>query len=105
MYARITRYAVRAEQIPDAQDLFRESIGFVRKVRGLELFTNFMNDDGNGLLVAVYENKAAAGAAAPLVQEFWSRFTALLHAPPALEEFSMVLAVEVLGDLQNNPMH
>jgi hypothetical protein len=36
-------------------------------VRGLELFTNFMADDGNGLLVAVYENKAAAGAAAPLV--------------------------------------
>jgi len=105
MYARITRYAVRAEQIPDAQDLFRESIGFVRKVRGLELFTNFMNDDGSGLLVAVYENKAAAGAAAPLVQEFWSRFKSLLLAPPALEEFGTVLAVEILGDMQNNPMH
>ena len=105
MYARITRYAVRAEQIPNAQNRFRESIGFVRKVRGLELFTNFMADDGSGLLVAVYENKAAAGAAAPLVHEFWGRFADLLRAPPALEEFSTVLAVEILGDVQNNPMH
>src|SRR5690242_19880269 len=105
MYARITHYAVRAEQIPDAQDLFRDSIAFIRKVRGLELFTNFMADDGNGLLVAVYENKAAAGAAAPLVLEFWGRFADLLQAPPMLEEFSTVLAFEVLRPMQNNPMH
>ena len=97
MYARITRYEVRAEQIQAAQDLFRASIGFIRKVRGLELFTNFMADDGNGLLVAVYENKAAAGAAAPLVHQFWSRFADVLRGPPALEEFSTVLALEVLG--------
>jgi len=97
MYARITHYEVQVERIQDAQDLFRASLGFIRKVRGLELFTNFMGEDGGGLLVAVYENKVAAGAAAPLVQKFWDRFTDLLRTPPLLEEFNTVLALEIFG--------
>ena len=39
-------------------------------------------------------NKAAAGAAAPLVQQFWLRFSPVLLAQPRLEEFGAVWALE-----------
>jgi quinol monooxygenase YgiN len=92
MYARVTHYEVRPDKVKEAQGLFREAHAIVRKVPGLKSFTNVMREDGKGLILALYENKAAAGAAAPQVREYWMRFTAVLAAPPMLEDYATVLA-------------
>ena len=92
MYARVTHYEVRPEKIKEAHDLFQEAQAIVRKASGLKSFTNVMREDGKGLILALYENKAAAGAAAPLVREYWMRFTSVLAAPPMLEDYATVLA-------------
>lgn len=94
MYARIGRYEVEPDNIAEAKEIARKALSFVRKVPGIKSYTHVMNDDGKGLVVAIYENKAAAGAAAPLVQQFWLRFSPVLLAQPRLEEFSAVWALE-----------
>lgn len=94
MYARIGRYEVDPEKVAEAEAIARKALSFVRKVPGIKSYTHVMSDDGKGLVVAIYENKAAAGAAAPLVQQFWLRFSAVLVAQPRLEEFSAVWAME-----------
>jgi hypothetical protein len=94
MYARIGRYEVAPEKITEAEEIARRALTFVRKVPGIRSYIHVMNDDGKGLVVAIYENKAAAGAAAPLVQQFWLRFSPVLLGQPRLEEFSAVWATE-----------
>jgi quinol monooxygenase YgiN len=94
MYARIGRYEVEPDKIVEAEEIARKALPFVRKVPGIKSYTHVMNDDGRGVVVAIYENKAAAGAAAPLVQQFWLRFSPVLLAQPRLEEFSAVWALE-----------
>lgn len=94
MYARIGRYEVATGRIAEAEEIARKALSFVRKVPGIKAYSHMMSDDGKGLVVAVYENKAAAGAAAPLVQQFWLRFSPVLLAQPRLEEFGAVWALE-----------
>jgi len=65
MYARIGRYEVATDRIAEAEEIARKALSFVRKAPGIKAYTHMMNDDGKGSVVAVYENKAAAGAPLP----------------------------------------
>jgi hypothetical protein len=94
MYARITRYEVAADKIAEAHEIADGALPSIRRFPGLKAFTNLMRDDGKGLIVAVYENKAAAGAAAPLVRQYWAKFASVLLVAPRLQEFSSVWALE-----------
>ena len=94
MYARIGRYEVATDRIAEAEEIARKALSFVRKVPGIKAYTHMMRDDGKGMVVAIYENKAAAGAAAPLVQQFWLRFSPVLLGQPRLEEFGAVWILE-----------
>jgi hypothetical protein len=97
MYARIGRYEVATDRIAEAEEIARKALSFVRKVPGIKAYMHMMSDDGKGMVVAVYENKAAAGAAAPLVQQFWMRFSPVLLAQPRLEEFGAVWVMEIFS--------
>ena len=94
MYARIGRYEVAIDRIAETEEIARKALTFVRRVPGIRAYSHMMSDEGKGLVVAVYENKAAAGAAAPSVQQFWLRFSPVLQAQPRLEEFNAVWAME-----------
>jgi hypothetical protein len=94
MYARIARYEVAADKLEETKEIVERALPFVRKVPGLKAYAHVMNDEGQGVEMAIYENKAAAGAAAPMVHQYWLRFSSVLQAQPRLEEFSGVLALE-----------
>jgi hypothetical protein len=94
MYARIGRYEIDPDKIPQAEEIARKALAFVRKVPGIKSYTHLMSEDGKGIVVAIYENKAAAGAAASSVQQFWLRFSPVLLGQPRLEEFGAIWAME-----------
>jgi hypothetical protein len=94
MYGRIARYTVPTEKIDEAKQIAEALLPLLRTFPGLKTTVHFMSDEGQGLILSVYENKAAAGAAAPLVQRYWREFASVLSEQPRLEEFGSVWSVE-----------
>lgn len=97
MYARITHYQVQRDKLDEALAIGRGIRADVSRIPGLRAFASFARDDGRAVVIAVYENKVAAGAAAQYVQEIWKKLAEVLAGPPIMEEYSNVLACDMLG--------
>ena len=96
MYARITHYQVQRDKLDEALAIGRGIRADVSRIPGLRAFASFSRDDGKAVVIAVYENKVAAGAAAQYVTEVWKKLSAVLAGPPIMEEYSNVLACDVM---------
>lgn len=97
MYARITHYQVQRDKLDEALEIGRGIRAEVARIPGLRAFASFSRDDGKSVVIAVYENKAAAGAAAKYVTEIWEKLAAVVVAPPMMEEYANVLACDMVG--------
>jgi len=97
MYARVTHYEIQQDKLSEAQAIGRDVRADVSRIPGIRAFASFSRDDGKCVIVAVYENKVAAGAAAQYVTDVWRRFSVVLAGPPRMEEYSNVLACEMIG--------
>ncbi len=95
MYARVSRYAIRTDRISEAHEYFVRTLDSIRALPGMRGITIMTGEDGKGIIVALYENKAAAGAAAPQILEHWRQIGSFLTGPPVFEEFATVLVAEV----------
>ena len=91
MFARITKYRMRAESIDAATELLEELKPQILAMPGLKHFINVIDDDGNGYVVSVVENKALSDANQPKVQELWARFADYLLEPPSPAGFRVLM--------------
>lgn len=97
MYARITHYEVQRGKLDEALAIGRGIGADVSRIPGLRAFASFAREDGKAVVIAVYENKVAAGAASHYVTDTWKKLADVLAAPPVMEEYSNVLACDILA--------
>jgi len=92
MYARVSTYKMKVESFDEAQALIEEIRPQIAALPGLREFKNVgRGSDGTGVVVAIYDDQAAAEAAAPAAGEIWARFADYLTAPPESEGYDMVI--------------
>jgi len=92
VYARVSRYSMKVEAFDEAQALIEEIMPQVAALPGLREFKNVgRGSDGTGVVVAIYDDQAAAEAAAEAAGEIWARFADYLTAPPESEGYDMVI--------------
>ncbi len=90
MFARITRYKMKAGSRDEAMVLLEQLKGQILALDGLEQFINCMNEDGSGCVISLVESEEKSNANAESVQAIWGQFADYLEMMPTPEGFDVI---------------
>lgn len=90
MFARITQFKMKPGTREAATAKMNELKDEIMGMPGMHSFTNVMNEDGSGYVVAVVESEATSTANAPKVAELWGNFAQFLESPPTPVGYDVV---------------
>jgi quinol monooxygenase YgiN len=82
MFARVTKYKMKADHIDAAKALLEQLKPRILGMPGIIQFVNVMDSDGSGYIVSVVESRDSAEANKDKVAELWSAFIDHLDSPP-----------------------
>ena len=91
MHVRSSTFSGRADKVKEMEAHLKIIKPMLAAIPGVISIHTAWNDDGQGTVFAVYENKEKANAASAAIQGVWSKMAAFLAAPPTLSEFSNVV--------------
>jgi len=95
MYARITKYKMKAGSRDEAVALMESIKGQIMALNGVRHFYNCGNDDGSGYVISIVDSKEQSDANAEGVKAIWAGFAPLMEAAPTAEGY------DVLADWSN----
>ena len=79
MFVRITKYKIKDGSQDSAVDIMNGLKREIMALPGMVQFINSMDDDGNGHVIAVVDNRKVSEANAPRIREIWANFADLLE--------------------------
>jgi len=95
MYARVTTFKIDPARRAESEAVVNnEILPKVEALPGLKSLVSAVQDDGNGIGVAVYESEDAANAVADHVAAIWSALGDYLIAPPSASGYTVMLHVQ-----------
>ncbi len=89
MFMRVTHFKMKPEAIGAAKALMDQMKDQVMAMPGMMRFTNAINEDGTGCVVAVVESREISEANAPRVAEAWAAFADHLAGAPEPHGFDV----------------
>lgn len=95
MFMRVTTYSMKPGSLDQAKAMLETMKNQIMAMPGMIRFTNSVNDDGSGCVVAVIESREISEANAPAVAEAWAQFADFLTSPPEAHGY------EVFADWSN----
>ena len=90
MYARITKYKMKAGSMDEAMTLMNNVSDQIMALAGMQQFINCGNEDGSGYIISIIDSKEQSDANAESVKAVWSSFGPLLEAAPTAEGFDVL---------------
>jgi quinol monooxygenase YgiN len=90
MYARVTTFRFDPARSKEVATTFQELKAQAKALPGIANAYSMWRPDGQGMVVAIYRDKASADAAAAKIQALWSSFSALLKGTPNVEFYDSV---------------
>lgn len=90
MFARVTNFKMKAEDLDDATALVNSLRDQILGLPGLHQFINVINQDGRGYILSFYDSEAVANANPGKVAEIWLAFASHLEVPPSAAGFDVV---------------
>jgi len=85
---------MKLETFDEAQALIEEIRPQIAALPGLRDFKNVgRGSDGTGVVIAIYDDQAAAEAALDAATEIWAKFSGHLVGPPVTEGYDMVIDI------------
>ncbi len=92
MYARVSRYRMKSDSFDEAWQMVEAMRPQIKALPGLRDWLNLGRaEDGTGVVIALYDDRAAAEAALPSALEIWARFSDHLADDPETEGYDVVL--------------
>ena len=92
LYARVSRYRMKPESFDEALRMVDAMKPQIKAIPGIQDWLNMgRTADGEGVVIALYENEAAAEAALPRAREIWAQFADHLMAEPETEGYDVVM--------------
>lgn len=82
MFVRVTHYKMKPESIEAGKQLMLDLKPQIMALEGLKTFVNALNDDGEGCVLSIVENRATSEANAAKVSALWAEFADHLAEPP-----------------------
>ena len=90
MFARITKYRIRAEAIDTVRAELDRVKDEIMALPGLKQFVNVLAEDGSGYAVALVDTREPSPLGRSKIEDLWARFSVYLEAPPTVESFAVV---------------
>ncbi len=90
MFARVTKYKMKADATDAATALMHQLKGDILALPGMHRFINVMAPDGSGYVISVVESQETSDANADAVRALWGRFADHLEAIPTPEGYDVV---------------
>ena len=90
MYMRVTHYKMKPESVDAGMELLQQMKDQILAMPGLVRFTNAINEDGSGCVIALVESKETSDANAATVAGVWEHFADHLAAPPEPHGFEVI---------------
>ena len=89
MYARVTRYKMKADKVADAEALIEQMKPQIMALPGMKRFVNVRNADGSGYVLSFVESEEISNQNAAAVQAIWGHFKDHLEAMPTPEGYDV----------------
>jgi hypothetical protein len=90
MYVRVTTFKVAVERLPELAQTVQEMRRLAKAIPGLVNAYVSWRGDGQGSVIAVYESKARAEAAAGRIQALWGAVAGLVAGVPRVDVYDTV---------------
>lgn len=90
MYARVTTFKVEPARLPELSAKIEELAHIAKALPGIVDAYVGWREDGQGVLVGVYNSKREADRAVMRIQAVWGRFAEVLAAPPRTDIYDTV---------------
>jgi len=87
MYVRVTAFKVDAERLPELSAKVEEVGPRAKALPGMVDAYVAWRGDGQGVLVAIYRNKASADAAVARIQAIWGSLAGLVSGAPRTDAY------------------
>ena len=87
MYARVTTFKVNPERIAELMSKVGEMRSRITEVPGLTQAYAAWRPDGQGILVALYKDRASADRAVARLQALWGNLAGLVIGVPHVETY------------------
>jgi hypothetical protein len=87
MYARVTTFKVDPARLQDLQAKIEQMKSRVRALPGMVDAYVAWRGDGQGVIVALYQDKAAADRAVARIQALWGDLATLVSAAPRTDAY------------------
>lgn len=92
MYARVSRYQMKSGSFEEAQRMVETMTPQIKAIPGIRDWLNVGRaEDGKGVVIALFDNKAAADAALTSAEQIWAQFSDHLVAEPEVEAYDVVM--------------
>ena len=91
MYARITTFRTNSERYDEANALAEELKPEIMAIPGIKFWFDAGNNEGEGIVIAVYDSKDSAEAAMPAAREIFSRFGEFMESPPEIKGYEVMV--------------
>lgn len=91
MFARITKYKMKAGSRDEAIETMESLKGEIMALKGVQQFINAGNEDGSGYVISVVGSKEDSDSNAERVKEIWGNFGGLLEEIPNPEGFDVIV--------------
>ena len=89
MYARITTFRTIPEKYEEAKALAEKLKPEIMAIPGIKFWFDAGNEDGNGVVIAIYESEESAKAALPAAREIFAKFGEYLESEPQPQGFQV----------------
>lgn len=89
MFMRVTHYKMKPNSVASAKAMLEQMKDQIMAMPGMMRFTNSINEDGTGCVVAVIESKELSDANAGRVAEAWAAFADHLEGAPVPHGFDV----------------
>lgn len=90
MYARITTFKVKAANLSEMPAKIEEMKPATRALPGIVDIYSCWRADGQGVVTAVYKDKASAESATEQIKAIWGSLSSMLTAAPMTETYDHV---------------
>ena len=83
MYARVTSYQVDPTRIEEMSSMLAELKGQIMSLPGIKSCNTVWREDGHGVSMSIYDCRASAEEAAPVLEAIWAHFSTILVKKPS----------------------
>ena len=89
MYARITTFDTDPKKYKDAKALAKKLKPEVMSLPGIKYWFDAGNEDGKGIIIAIYDSKESSQAALPAAREIFAKYSEYMESEPQPQGFDV----------------